>query len=284
MDDLYANAWNDPTDPPLSDLKPSTSSSTWLSPRLPDAHEEADLAAPSWSTGAGVHWNEPSDSAGFSWGQADTDLAWNSSTYEGIQIAKPASAPAPEPHDTEGDDAPAVEPQSAEEEAPESPIEVRGLSPPPSPVQEVLAIAVPLADVEVLSPPAEHDAFGTFESALVPDEDSALALEETTLDAGAWGSAWASESEAKVAQEAEPVDEWEAARQRKIQQDRKVPPAVITALLSECEQFCEEIWPKHEAADAAVKDAHAADKDTAAVDKDDWRNNWRRGLEGVEGL
>ena len=81
---------------------------------------------------------------------------------------------------------------------------------------------VPLADAEVLAPPVDNDAFGTFESALVPDEDAAVALEESDLNADAWGSAWANTSERSDSYEAEPVDEWEAARQRKAQQDRRV--------------------------------------------------------------
>ncbi|KZT65737.1 hypothetical protein DAEQUDRAFT_759148 [Daedalea quercina L-15889] len=270
MDDLYANAWNDRADPPLSDLKPSTSSNTsWLSPKLPDAHEEADLAAPSWSTGAGIAWNEPSDNAGFSWGQADTDLAWDSSTYDDIQIRNPASIAV-------DDDVHAAEAQDVEEvpSVPVSPalpattaLDVyQTHEPSPPAAREVLDVTVPLADAEALSLPADQDAFGTFESALVPDEDTAVALEASDVNVDAWGAAWAETKEA----EAEPVDEWEAARQRKAQQDRKVPPAVIAALLRDTEQFCEDAWPEPKSADT--------------TDKDDWRNNWRRGLEGVEGL
>ncbi|TFY63014.1 hypothetical protein EVJ58_g3493 [Rhodofomes roseus] len=270
MDDLYANAWDEPSQPPLSDFKPSTSSSkSWLSPKLPDAHEEADLAAPSWSTGAGIGWNEPSDSAGFSWGQADTDLAWGASSYDNIPIGKSVA--------TGEEDVLAADPPVVQEEPPPSPAspspesspEVREPSPPP-PVQEVLATAVPFADAEVLSPPAEHDAFGTFESALAPTEDATLALEENVLNTDAWGSAWASELEQKEAEEAERVDEWEAARQRKAQQDRKIPPSVMAAMIRDCEQFCEEAWPEPKSPDAK--------------DKDEWKNNWRRGIEGVEGL
>lgn len=239
MDDLYSNAWSDPADPPLPALKPSTSSGTsWLSPSLTSGHEEADLAAPSWSTGSGIAWNEPSDSAGFSWGQADTDLAWGNSAYDDIKIGKSASIPVhDEPHvpeDQETEEREAEEQEVVEEEhTEEHTAEEQGPSPDvevdedareaPSPaVEQVSPSEVPLAAAEILAPPVENDAFGTFESALVPDEDAAVALEESDINADAWGSAWANDSETSDAHETDSADEWEAARQRKAQQDRRV--------------------------------------------------------------
>ena len=240
MDDLYSNAWNDSADPPLPDLKPSTSSGTsWLSPSLSDTHEEADLAAPSWSTGAGIAWNEPSDSAGFSWGQADTDLAWGSSAYDDIKIGKTLSLPVHdgfhEPEEQEMNEhrleeqvpeEERTQEQKAEEQAPSHSAqpapEVNEVALELSSEEQILPSEIPLADAEVLAPPVDIDAFGTFESALVPDEDAALALEESDLNADAWGSAWAHDSETSDAHQADPVDEWEAARQRKAQQDRRV--------------------------------------------------------------
>ena len=81
MDDLYGNAWGEPskTDPIAS----SSSSKLWTTPKLPlSPHEEVDLAAPSWGTGTDVRWNDTSeDTHGFSWSNADPDLAWGASTY-----------------------------------------------------------------------------------------------------------------------------------------------------------------------------------------------------------
>ena len=242
MDDLYSNAWSEPADPPLPTLRPSTSSGTsWLSPSLSDTHEEADLAAPSWSTGAGIAWNEPSDSAGFSWGGADTDLAWGSSTYDDIKIGRSQSIPVHGesnlPEEQETGEQGAEEQPEEEDRTEEQAAEERRPSPPASPAVEVdedarklpsptekqiLPGNIPLVDAEVLVPPVDNDAFGTFESALVPDEDAAVALEESDLNADTWGSAWANDTEASDASQTEPVDEWEAARQRKAQQDRRV--------------------------------------------------------------
>lgn len=245
MDDLYANAWGDSADPPLPALKPSTSSgSSWLSPSLSNPHEEDDLAAPSWSTGSGISWDEPSDSAGFSWAQADTDLAWGSSAYDNIKIGK--SIPVHDgPHVAEdhGMDAREAEEQEVDERIAEE----QGSLPdvdvyedarefPSLTGEQALPSEAPLADVEILVPPADNDAFGTFESALIPDQDAAVALEEGDLDADAWGSAWAHGSETSDAQETKPADEWEAARQRKAQQDRRVVSSrcssVVLALIT----------------------------------------------------
>ena len=85
MDDLYGNAWGDSSDITGDIHLPQTTS--WTTPKLP-THHEADLAAPSWSTGTGIGWNEPSEDAhGFNWSGNDPDLAWSADTnFQDIPI------------------------------------------------------------------------------------------------------------------------------------------------------------------------------------------------------
>ena len=98
MDDLYNNAWGDSSDNYAdTDNRASTSHTAWVSPVLstPAQHEEADLATPSWSTGADIQWNEPSEHAGgFAWSAADPDLAWGANPYEDLALGKTETEPA----------------------------------------------------------------------------------------------------------------------------------------------------------------------------------------------
>ncbi|KAH9935056.1 hypothetical protein B0H21DRAFT_894321 [Amylocystis lapponica] len=246
MDDLYANAWNDPTEPiPTSKSHPGDS---WISPRLPVADEEADLAAPSWSTGAGIQWNEPSQVPTFSWSQPEPDLAWSSSTYDTIRIAKTSD-------DLE-----------------------RPLSPSLSVSEDETGFAcTAFTSPVVYSPdlsttlPSSPDVFGTFESAFSSDDQPSYVLEEKTLDADAWGSPWVNAAEESTNPKEAGVDEWEAAKEQKAKQDRKVPPEVLADILDRCSEFFGEVWPEPK------------DKPPAS-EKDAWRNDRRSGMEGVEGL
>ncbi|CCL99669.1 uncharacterized protein FIBRA_01690 [Fibroporia radiculosa] len=264
MDDLYTNAWGDPAEA-LPALKLSTSSaSSWRSPKPNPPEDEADLAAPSWSTGAEIKWDEPSEGAGFSWTQTDPDLAWSTSTVQDIQLGKPADTP-----------------QTEEEED-----EVLGVLPAPSlyaaeievvkeeyfpstlPVEEeVLATAALSPVFAPPSPTPDQDGFGTFESAVSPNANTPISVEHSEHHVDEWGAAWAS---APPAAQDEPEDEWETATRQKAQQDRRVPPEVLKSIVNECEQFARVVWP--EATPEANGEANG------------WKNSWRGGLEDVEGL
>ncbi|KAF9820628.1 hypothetical protein IEO21_01331 [Rhodonia placenta] len=271
MDDLYANAWSDPPDPPLAGLKPSASSgSSWVSPRLPDLDEEADLAAPSWSTGADIRWSEPSDNTGFSWSQAEPDLAWSTtSKYESIQIGQSPGVQTEQ------------EPPSLQTEerlcTPSPPPSPRSLSPgTPASVtaspERTNIIAVSLQSPEFDPPPTSADldgGFGTFESAIVPDEEDETALETSDVTADAWGTAWAASEETETDTTAQQVDEWEVAKQQKAKRDRRVPPELLATILGECEEFAREAWPEPESDPSK---------------KSDWRSSTNGGMEAVEGL
>ncbi|KAI0367035.1 hypothetical protein BV20DRAFT_612792 [Pilatotrama ljubarskyi] len=261
-DDLYRNAWSETTDtipPALEDDPPPT----WTSTKLTSTYaEEADLAAPSWSTGADIRWNEPG-SPGFSWSQTDPDLAWGSSTYEGISFGGTA---------TEGTPESKVDEVGSQEEAFVAPFE--DVSPPspvhaPSPPPAKPDVPEAYEDILEATLPASPDGFGSFETGLPEEALHSPGLALDAADADPWGSsAWAS-AEPEVSEE--PVDEWERARQEKAKQDRRVPPEVLASILRQCEELGREICPDT-AENTSIEDEHA------------WRKDRRSGMEDIQGL
>ena len=151
MDDLYNNAWGDPSKP-AEDITETVlgARSTWTSPKATTRVEddEADLAAPSWSTGAGISWDEPSDDThGFGWSQSESDMAWGASTYEVIHIAKPIEV-TPEEVEVEVKEELPVAPPS-----PPSPKEDKHLLPSPQRVGEeqfshIMKAIIPTANAQ----------------------------------------------------------------------------------------------------------------------------------------
>ena len=226
MDDLYQNAWSDSAEPSHAAFASGPSPSWPSQSKLTTSFgEEADLAAPSWATGAGLRWDEPG-SPGFSWAQSEQDAGWGSSTYEGITLGKlspqehaardleeethfDAAGPA------EGVAAPST-PSPQFQPLPSSPPPPTTPTPPPQPtLTHVYEI-----DVGPVEPtPPSPDAFGSFASGLSEDTVPSPAFAVNTTESDPWGSAWA---DAKPQQEEEPPDEWERAKQEKAKQDRRV--------------------------------------------------------------
>lgn len=181
------------------------------------------MAAPSWDSNHDLHWKDPShDTHGFTWANADPDLAWDASTshdvqtdsgYDTAEVALPAS-----------EDVPHLEKDDEESSAKSSPITPEPLSTsrPPSPPldhQDVVTVdQFPTSDSPSSSP--EADAFGTFETAF--DSGSKPFNSEVTpeLDADAWGSPWVG-GPGEESEDTQ-VDEWETARQQKAKLDRKI--------------------------------------------------------------
>ena len=256
MDDLYNNAWGesvqlDDQDPSRShtltttahtaDSSTSASSNPFssfnLKPSWPQSapspigtgntveDDEADLAAPSWSTGAGIRWNEPSeDSHGFGWSHTEPDMAWGASTYDSIQIGKPSSPQMSqlEPVTTQvepitlsppsttiltasepEEESPQQEtsayssvyhtPEEAEPDTPSSPVEERSVSPEPEPEpQSPLRTPVPISFPSRSPSP---DGFGGFSSGFEASDSSGFkASVPEDVGGDAWGSAWAGPS------------------------------------------------------------------------------------------
>ena len=271
MDNLYANAWGesiklDDQDPSVtvaaSSSRPAVPSSTskpsWSSIGASNIVEddEADLAAPSWSTGVEIRWNEPSeDSHGFGWSAAEPDMAWGTSTYDSIPLGKPALASTPEPPPIHEDGEPvAVTPPStttltAEEpddnELPETHLDTGYASAyqsfedaepdTPSSPQEPSAFAVPQPEPEsptrtpklaaLRSRSPSPDGFGGFSSGFESSDASTGFKSQAagSLEEDAWGSAWASGADETTDEPAEEVeDEWTAARRRQEQFDQRI--------------------------------------------------------------
>ncbi|RPD64378.1 hypothetical protein L226DRAFT_611920 [Lentinus tigrinus ALCF2SS1-7] len=276
MDDLYQNAWSETTNTAATFKNGSTSS--WTSPRITSSlHEEADLAAPSWSTGADISWNEPG-SPGFSWSQTDADAGWGPSTYEGISLGKPSpqdeTTEVVKPTEEEKDENGEQHDATVEYTALPSPSPIE---PPSSPFSAPLTPPVPdhvltqsyEVVVEHVAPPSP-DGFGSFESGLDGDAVHSPGFAVNNAEADPWGSsAWA-DTNAQEEEEA-PLDEWERAKQEKAKQDRRVPPELLASILAQCEELCREMCPE-------------SGDDLQTSENDDWRNDRRSGMDGVPGL
>ena len=286
-DDLFQNAWSETTNPIPDTLKQDTKPS-WSPNKLNSSFgEEADLAAPSWATGTGIHWNEPSGSPGFSWSQAEPDLAWGSSVYEGITLGK-----TPDEQKPASDIIPVVEGEEDQEqcydELPQEPAPERMPTPdrttPSPPPASVLPDSHETAP-ELAAPPSP-DGFGSFEVGMIDEVTKSPGFAVNGVEDDPWGAAaWTEPKEEAVD---EPLDEWERARQEKLKQDRRVvsvpwlltsvpksdsakPPEFLAAILQQCEELGSNIIPEHPERDGDV-------------DRESWRNDWRSGIEGVPGL
>ncbi|KAH9995589.1 hypothetical protein BJV77DRAFT_229640 [Russula vinacea] len=224
MDDLWGNAWGSPDD----DAK-ATAWSTSEKPQNDD-HQEDDLAMPSWSTGPGIQWDEPSDTQGPLWSNAHhTAQDWSlEHPYGDISLAnsRPAEPPA--------DDNSTVELPVEAESPPHSPYLPQGqcddISAPslsreldeelsPSPIS-----SPPPPEP---SPPSSPDAFGTFtigaeHSDTAPFSTIGGSLGGQVYD-NEWGSPWGSVSKDVDGESAQfDSDEWESAKLRQLEMDSRV--------------------------------------------------------------
>lgn len=220
MDELYGNAWGDSADI-AGDLplpRPS-----WTSPVLTTHEQEADLAAPSWSTGTGVQWDEPSEEVhGLGWSTSPHDETWRTdSVYDDIPIQSSTSERRSDQvsvtsasHSEDIDVTHEVEPEYQQESR-----KTAHSTPHPD---------IPFAsdlEAETLSPSSPSfsrssspDGFGTFETAFEKDSNTIPAA----LEDESWGSPWVGSVKAEEPDKAHPVDEWEAARKRKEDLDRRI--------------------------------------------------------------
>jgi hypothetical protein len=230
MDDLWGNAWGSPED----DVKPTT----WAISEKPrnDDFQEDDLAMPSWSTGPGIRWDEPSDIQTSLWSNANAHHTAQDrpleKSYDDIPLGDPGLA------EPQGDDDTTVElpvepeshsfspplPRTQHDDttAPSPSRELdRELSPSPTP-----SSSSPSPSPKP-SPSSSLDAFGTFtigaehsDTAPFPTAGGPLGGQ---IDDNEWGSAWGSvpkgaeEASAQVAS-----DEWESAKLRQTEMDRRV--------------------------------------------------------------
>ncbi|GLB41729.1 hypothetical protein LshimejAT787_1003290 [Lyophyllum shimeji] len=273
MEDPWANAWGEPA-------KPSAASrTTWshsAKPSLGGLDAEADIAVPSWATGAAVQWSEPSEDPATIW---HPNLApakeWVTSPYEDLPLGKSVSNPIPQ-RDRSPSPEHAQTTPSSPRSAPVSPKLPLEYTPPthdvlPPEDHSSTPISAPA------SPPGTPDAFGTFETGIhavqddldpwaqsvVPPDTHKADGQEEDLWAPSWG---ASDSATEIGSSDKPVDEWEAAKQRKAKQDQHVPPHVLASILDEFRALSKELWPS------------SSDEETVGA------NGRRSGIDNVEGL
>ncbi|KAH9967282.1 hypothetical protein BC827DRAFT_1264129 [Russula dissimulans] len=267
MDDLWGNAWGSPDDVKGND---NGRTITWPTSEKPrdDDFQEDDLAMPSWSTGPGIRWDEPSDTQSPLWSSAHhTTHDWSfENPSSGISLGH--SSLTEPPH---GKDIASLE----SEPQPSSPSSLRAQSDDisaPSPSREVSPTPVSSsAPSPEPSPPSSPDAFGTF---TVGTEHSDAAPFTTTggslegrLDANEWGSAWGSVTKDLDENDTQHAsDEWESAKLRQLEMDRRVPPELLSRILLHLEELTEDAWPEPQDAANEV-----------------WQGRWHSGMD-VDGL
>lgn len=171
------------------------------------------------------------------WSHSTEDDAWASasSTYKGISIVCPEG----DNEDTGGSLPSPVHSEELHENI------TRSKPPSPSPAHEPLEL------------PPSPDAFGSFETAPDPtkivnigEDDpwspSTTAFPPTTDEVGQWGSAWTAPTvDAGAFSQEEIPDEWEVAKARKEQMDRRVVSFLVTSFLSRFHLLCSppSFWP-----------------------------------------
>jgi hypothetical protein len=226
MDNPWANGWSDePEKPTFNDPEQNISTPSWTALHAHSSSlggQEPDLSAPSWSTGAGMTWAEPSQTQGSLWSQT-TDSghldAWGSSTYEGITLGR-LTPELPSPQEN----------NNREESPPVSPVPREDTPPVPSPVQEITITPPRTPSLTTQSPywPPSPDVFGSFETGIdaesTGDPWSSLvsAFPPDTEEVDQWGSAWTAPRVEEETVEKVLPDEWEVARQRKENMDHQV--------------------------------------------------------------
>jgi hypothetical protein len=234
MDDLWGNAWGSPDD--LKDDGKITTSTWSISEKSRNNEQEADLSMPSWSTGPGIQWDEPSNIQSSLWSNVHhtqdlppeneyADIPLGSSrppdspgdknstgelAVESESHSSPSSPPAP------SDDIHAPSPlRGLDEEVSHSPV----TSPAPSPEP---------------SPPSSPDAFGTFTVGTEYSDATHFPAFRSSvggqLDDNEWDSPWRSvpkDPETGGSHHATDTDEWESAKLRQLEMDRIVVSSFI---------------------------------------------------------
>jgi hypothetical protein len=227
MDDLWGNAWGSP-----EDAKDEKKPVVWSAPQKArtDDSQEDDLSVPSWaSTGPGIRWDEPSATPSPLWStshrgaSAQQDWSLDDNPYGDIPLGNSSQAelpnddssndlePDPAPPITQSDDIPAS-PPSVELEIEEEVVSPQPLSSVPTPRS---------------SPPPSPNAFGTFVAGVEHSDVVPFSSERGSLGSqlysNEWDSPWKS-APAVVEDESlqHAGDEWESAKTRQLEMDRRV--------------------------------------------------------------
>ena len=288
MDDLWGNAWGSPDD----DAK----ATAWSASEKPqnDDHQEDDLAMPSWSTGPGIQWDEPSDTQNPLWSNAHhTAQDWShEDPYGDIALANSRSAEPPA-DDNSTVELP-VEPEPPSLSTPLPRGQYDDITAPSLPREldgELLPSPISSSPPPEPSPPSSPDAFGTF---TIGAEHSDTAPFSTIggslggqIDDNEWGSPWGSVSKDVDGESAQfDSDEWESAKLRQLEMDSRVvrnlfsptslvlynsfapakPPELLSRILLHLEELTKDAWPESQ-----------------DVAEEDWQKRWHSGMD-VDGL
>ena len=230
MDDPWANAWGEPA---------KQASTTWSQKiRDDDQEPEADIATPSWTTGAGIQWAEPSVGQATLW-QPASPKEWATSPYEDIKLGNPSSA----------DHFPTRGQEVLETGLNPSPVlnhAVPGSTTPQEPAIDLRATSPTLAS-PTTTDPESPDAFGTFETGLdsgvtsVDPWSESTAVESTeSVESDPWTTPWVSSTENATEGHGRQVDEWEVAKRQKEKQDQHVVRCRCSRVF-----FSSDILPSH---------------------------------------
>src|SRR6266851_2563176 len=231
MDDLWGNAWGSPDDP--------KDERTWSVSEKPrnDDHQEDDLSMPSWSTGPGIRWDEPSNTQDPLWSNIHhATQDWSlENPYADIPLG--ISHP-PEPPPAHEDFTGELTVESESHSSPSSPPAPNDDIYTPSPSRELDGEAShsPMpssATSPEPSPPSSPDAFGTFtvgtehgDTTPIPTIGGSLGGQ---LGDNEWGSPWGTVSNDADAGSAEGAgDEWESAKLQQLEMDRRVVSSTIS--------------------------------------------------------
>ena len=229
MDDLWGNAWGSPGD--LKDEGKITSPTWSVSEKSRNNDfQEADLSTPSWSTGPGIQWDEPSNIQSSLWSNVHhaTQALSLENQYADIPLGN--SHPPESPGDKNPTGELVVESEShSSPSSPPAPSDDIHTSSPSRGLDEEISHSpvTPSAPSPEPSPPSSPDAFGTFtvgtehsDATHFPALGSSVGSQ---LDGNEWDSPWRSvpkDPETGSAQNA--TDEWESAKLRQVEMDRRV--------------------------------------------------------------
>ncbi|KAF8075054.1 hypothetical protein FPV67DRAFT_1575347 [Lyophyllum atratum] len=277
MEDPWANAWGEPAKP-ADDHQTTWSHSS--KPSLSGLDAETDIAVPSWATGAGVQWSEPSDDQATLWHpNLPPAKEWVTSPYEDLPLGKSSSDSI---HESDRSLSPVVPETTASSSAVSlhaSPqLGLEHILPTNDVVQsQIRSSTLVLAPA---SPPSSPDAFGTFETGLDADEDEVDPWAQSVVPPDTqtpnsqkedvWVPSWGAPDNAAEAQQVDkPIDEWEVAKQQKERQDQHVPPHVLASILDDFQALTSELWDTT---------ADSSNNENAG------NSDRRSGIDGVEGL
>lgn len=225
MDDLWGNAWGSPED----ERKPVV----WSTPKTSDDNQEEDLSVPSWSsTSAGLQWDEPSASQSPLWSTGagvQQDWSLDSNPYGDISLGDSSQAELSNYHSSNDLESDPTLPTTQSDDIPASPPSVE------LELEEEVISPRPLSSVSTPrpSPPPSPNAFGTFIAGAehgdvvpFPSERGPIGSQ---LYANEWDSPWGSAPAVVDDESLQRTDEWESAKLRQTEMDRRVVSAYFCA-------------------------------------------------------